>query len=226
MRRFPVDQLGAAGDRCLLSPEAAHHALRVCRLAEGEALIAFDGRGHQAMGRLEIDADGAWVRQLAEPERAAPHRPVTLLLALLKGDAMSRALRMATEAGATRIIPAISQRSVATGERRDRWERILESAAQQCGRADQPVLDDTAKLAQQLTRVPADLPRFVAAPGAPSREPSAGGAALAIGPEGGWTPEELRRFADAGWESIGLGSWVLRADTAVAVGVAALTRDP
>src|SRR5699024_1577787 len=117
----------------------------------------------------------------------------------------------------THIHPFLAARSVAKGDRRDRWERIVASAAQQCGRADLPRLVPVAPLPEVLGALP-PLDLRVGHPGAPSLGPAEGPAGLVVGPEGGLTERELQRLLAHGARPMGLGRWVLRADTAVAVG--------
>jgi len=228
MRRFPVDALPAAiGDQVVLGAEASHHLLRVCRHPRGSELVVFDGSGQQGRARLaEVTADDRAVIELVEaPSHAAPRRETWVVLAVLKGPAMERALRMGTEAGATGFQPVLSDRTVAKGDRHDRWLRVLTGAAQQCGRADVPELRPVRSLADGLSALPPGLTRFVAAPGAAPAPTRSEGHAVAIGPEGGWSPRELDAMLAADWAPLGLGGWVLRADTAVAVAVASLAAE-
>ncbi len=224
MRRFLHHPLPDTGE-LLLGDVASHHLLQVAKLRRGSTLALFDGHGREVMAEL-IDVEGglARVRLQGDVVAASPAHPIHLVLAVLKGDAMAHALRMATEAGVTHVWPVVSERTIAKGDRGERWRRILRSAAQQCGRADLPGLYAVRPLTEQLTELPMGLTRFVAAPGGGAPSPIDGAAAVAIGPEGGWTEAELTCLRDQGWESLGLGRWVLRADTAVAVAVHTLAQ--
>lgn len=229
MRRFEVTSLPEeVGQTVALDPRASHHLLRVCRHPRGAPLWVFDGRGRQAKARLaEVRDDDTAVIEITEPPvHAAPDRPTWVILAVLKGSAMERALRMGTEAGATHFVPVISERTVARGDRHGRWERVLASAAQQCGRADLPRLSAVTDLHGAIATLPEPLARFVASPSADDVHRAAvaadAGAVVAIGPEGGWTAREVEQLVEQGFTPLGLGSWVLRADTAVAVAVATL----
>lgn len=157
----------------------------------------------------------------------APRASRHLALAVLKGPAMDDAVRMATEAGMTHLHPVLAERSVATGDRAERWVRIAESAAQQCLRADVPTVHEPASLPDVLERLSGVLHRFVAHPASTdAAHPGAeADAAVLIGPEGGWTDAEVRAAREAGWTPLRLGPWVLRARTAAPVAVAWLTRD-
>jgi 16S rRNA (uracil1498-N3)-methyltransferase len=220
VRRFRVPALPAPGERLPLDAAASHHLLHVCRHPRGARLVVFDGAGSEVEVAL-ADVDGvAVIEGLGPPRSARPRHALHLVLALPKGPALDAALRMAVETGATHLHPALSERTIARGERPDRWERILASAAQQCGRADVPLLAPLLPLAEAAAAVPAGADRRVAVPGAERLAASEGDAAVAIGPEGGLTAREVDRLLAAGWAPMGLGEWVLRVDTAVAVALA------
>ncbi len=222
VRRLPVDAALARGAVVRLSAADSHHLLRVMRHPRGAPLVVFDGRGHEAEATLE-DVDGvAVVTVVGEPRAAAPAAPLHLVWCLPKGPALDAALRMAVETGATHLHPAISRRTVARGDHPDRWERVLVAAAKQCGRADVPTLSPLRPLLEAAAAVPEGHDRRVAVPGAALAERAVGPAALVVGPEGGLDPAEVDALVARGWRPTGLSAWVLRADTAVAVGLAAL----
>lgn len=220
LRRVHVPALAAG--TLTLPAEAAHYLIRVLRLSPGDRVRCFDGQGHEATGEL-LDLQGT-LRFEGPPEPALRLPARALLLGLLKGPAMDDAVRMATEAGATAIRPVLCRRSVADGDRRDRWLRIVTEAARQCGRADVPALEAPATLTAALAAVQALPVRRVAAPGAPVLGGTDDDAAILVGPEGGLTPFELDEALAAGFVPAGLGPWVLRAATAAPVAVASLHR--
>lgn len=217
-RRFPVPALAP---RVTLEEEAAHHLLDVVRLRRGGRVVLFDGRGREAEAILVAVVDGVPVLELSgEPRVAAPPHPLHLVLACPKGGATDDALRMATEAGATDLWPVLAERSVARGDRHDRWARIARSAAQQCGRADVPAVHPLLALREAVGELPGDLDRRVAVPGAERLPPATGPAAVLVGPEGGLTAAEVRFALTEGFTPMGLGGWILRAETAAAVATA------
>jgi 16S rRNA (uracil1498-N3)-methyltransferase len=221
MKRLRTDHLPVAdGDSLPSGP--SHHLLHVLRAAPGAALILFDGAGREQEAELVSASDGlARVRPAGPIREVAPATRILLVLAVLKHQAMDLALRMAVEAGVHAIQPVLTQRSVARGERTDRWQRIATAAASQCGRADEPTIHEVRSLREVAAALP--MPAFVGVPGAPRIQPVVGPAALFIGPEGGFTPEELRTMIDLeGVVPAAFGPHVLRAETAAAVGVAAL----
>ncbi len=217
----------APGTAVVLDDAASHHLLRVRRHPRDVPLTVADGEGNEApailaavsQGRATLAITGPWV---ARPPLAARH----LVWAIPKGPALDHGLRMAVEAGVTAIHLALGARSVARSDRGERWRRIVDGACEQCGRTDRPRLDPLwPDLGSALEQVPPGAARYVAAPGARSEGPTGEARALAIGPEGGFAPGELDALLDADWVPVGLGPCVLRSDTAVAVGVAWLSRD-
>lgn len=220
MRRFQAPALPAQGGPVLLEPEASHHLLRVTGIAPGEAVILFDAAGLEARARLE-GAQGGRALLYAEAARPAAGLPERWLLAsLVKHEAFDLLVRMATELGATRILPVLAARSVARGDRADRWRRIAASAAAQCGRAALPAIADPIGLAEALARVPEGHERRIYAAEGERLPPPGPPCSLLLGPEGGFTTGELILACDAGFRSESLGGLALRADTAAAAALA------
>jgi 16S rRNA (uracil1498-N3)-methyltransferase len=226
VRRFRVDEIPADGGLLVLGDAAAHHLVHVLRLTTGAPVAVFDGRGGEADAEVVSAGDpGATLRIRGERRSAAPRWPLHLLLGLPKGPAADLAVRMATESGVTELHLVLTRRSVATGDRTDRWARIAESAARQCGRADVPRVHAVVPLATAIAALPDGLDRRVAVPGAERALPARGPAAVLVGPEGGLADDEVALARRAGFVAVGLGAWILRADTAAAVAVALTAPD-
>lgn len=222
MRRFRAPALPEAGGELTLEEASSHHLLRVVGIGKGEVVELFDGEGRRALATLERTAGGRAVMVAEAASLPAPRLERWLLVALVKHEAFDLILRMATELGATSIVPWLAARSVARGDRQDRWLRILEAATAQCGRADLPELRAPAPLSAALAGLPEGLARRVYTPGGARLPAPAGSAALLLGPEGGLTDLELASALDAGFEAESLGESVLRADTAAAVALGRL----
>src|SRR5437870_79682 len=141
----PPEQL--RGSRVSLTSEQARYLGTVLRLAQGEEIEVFDGRG----GRFRAWLEDASLR-IAEPLPESPLRAVNVVLvqALAKGEKMDLVVQKATELGAARIVPLASERAVVRlsaergGSRVERWRRVAQEAARQCGRVDVPVIDEPA----------------------------------------------------------------------------------
>ncbi len=211
-----------------LTGEQAVHLARVLRAQPGQV---FDVVANGFLHRAEIvsSSEEAVVFTLHEELEAEAALPVHLLMAVFKFDHMEWGIEKATELGAARITPVIARRTekhlaLASAKRVDRWRRIVLEAAKQSRRTDVPVVDDPVVLKLALGRVTAGT-KLLLAETEQENTLSAGlvGAetvALAIGPEGGWTPEEMALFSQQGWKSVTLGPRILRAETAAIAGLA------
>jgi 16S rRNA (uracil1498-N3)-methyltransferase len=214
-----------------LPPAVAHHAERVLRLSPGDVLTLFNGQGGEfparviALGKLPKAELGAH-----EPGERESLLSITLVQSLASGDKMDWVLQKAVELGASRIVPVASQRSVVrlSGERAEKrvehWRQIAASACEQCGRNRLPEVAELKNLLAHMAQTPEpDTLRLILAPGAETRLsdlPRPGAVELLVGPEGGFTEDEVLAAQVAGYRAIRLGPRILRTETA---GLAALT---
>lgn len=212
MRRVRVPSLPVSG---VLDTPTLHRLQHVLRLTDGTQVLAFDGSGQTQLAALHGDTLVA-----AGPlEASAPPPRFDLILAVVKHNAMDLAVRMATEAGVYDIHPVITARSVALGDRSDRWQRIVTAAATQCGCAREPVVHPVRGLAEVLADC--EGPVFFGRPGDGPPHPVRAGT-LVVGPEGGLTAREEAMLTTHGAHPMGMGPHILRAETACAVGIATL----
>jgi 16S rRNA (uracil1498-N3)-methyltransferase len=242
-RRFFVEAFES--NSAHLGGEAADHLGRVLRAEPGQLYELSDG--HRVwLGKIERVAlskqgksriEFALVESLAATE---PNLRIELLLSLVKFDRFEWCLEKATELGANTIIPLAAARTdkalvAAAVKRHDRWEKILLESAQQSRRLRPPDLSDSAApqkafaasaaaariLLSENSTAPSlrqALGKF--APDAPKESDRA--VALAIGPEGGWTEDELASARAAGFAEASLGQNILRTETAVLAAMANL----
>jgi 16S rRNA (uracil1498-N3)-methyltransferase len=221
MRRFRINELPSPDADVTLELAPSHHLLHVLRQPTGAQILVFDGQGNQAEAELIDVLEGCAVLAIrGQTSSAQPANALHLLVGMPKAGAMDAAVRMATEAGATHIHPVLARRTVATGDRHDRWLRIANAAAQQCGRADVPTVFPVSDMPSALARLSRVDVRILV-PGAPPMLRATRAAAVLVGPEGGWTEPEINIALEAGARPCGLGAWVFRTDTACAVAVAA-----
>lgn len=225
--RFHVEAQFALGAEVALPEEVAHHATRVLRLRDGDKLVLFSGRGGEAHARLRVEGKRAWglIDGVDAIERESP-LALTLVQSLVASDKLDWVIEKATELGVHRVVIAPASRSVikldaARLEKRlAHWREIAISACCQCGRNRIPAVDYFASLAQALDSAQGQQ-RYILAPGA--RSPLAlrglGSAVFAVGPEGGFSEEELAAAESLGYQRSLLGTRVLRTETA---GLAAL----
>ncbi len=211
----------------VLTGREAHHLLHVLRVRPGREVVVFDGAGLEAEARV-LHAGGGAVRLAAgEPRAVRREPPLTpvLYLALLKGDKLADVVRAGSELGVGRFVPLVTERSVPREMGRaklERLRRIAVEAAKQSGRSRLPEVAPPVPLAA-LEPVSFGL---VAHPGAARvlaevEWPEAGEAALASGPEGGFTEAEVERLIGLGFLPVDLGPRILRAETAPLVLAAA-----
>ena len=237
-RRFLVDSADLTGERAFIRGGELHHLLRVLRLKPGDAVSVFDGAGRGYKGQVEtLTRDEALVSHLTpEDPSAEPAVSLTLLQSMPHGDRMDFIVEKATELGVGRVIPVVSERSVlkTAGSgwgRLERFRRIAVSSAKQSGRLIVPVIDDPVRFESAVAWTPAGgnvgpAGRVVFHPGAGPLEAilqsgrALSAVAVLIGPEGGFAPSEIEMAVGAGWGAAGIGSRILRADTAA---LAALT---
>jgi len=216
----------AAGATIDLPEAVAHHALRVLRLRPGEAIALFDGTGGEYPARLAVEGKTARAA-LGEfdPREAEPPTRITLVQGLPGGDKMDWIVEKAVELGAHRIVPVAARRSVLQlsgarlDKRLDHWRRVARAACEQCGRNRLPQVDAPLSLADWLAT--AQGPQLLCDPAAEAGLPAAlaalapaDGLTLLVGPEGGWSDEELESARRHGARPVRLGDRVLRTETA------------
>jgi 16S rRNA (uracil1498-N3)-methyltransferase len=215
-----------AGDTLSLAENASAHLGRVLRAQAGDAVILFNGLGGEFEAQiLTIDRRSVRVRIGTHHavERESPVS-VSLLQSIARGEKMDLIVQKATELGVAGIIAFTAQRSVvrldsdAYRKRGDHWRAIAISACEQCGRNRIPNIDVVSDLDTAFERCPPDCVGVLLEPDAQqalSQQVRAASAmAVLIGPEGGFTAEELARAREQGFTACRLGPRVLRAETA------------
>ena len=230
--RFYLDAPLRAGAGCALSEDAAHHAIHVLRLREGDEVTLFNGRGGEfaariaSIQRLRIAID---LLEHLPVERESP-LDITLIQGVSAGEKMDSTIRKAVELGVNAVQPVLAARSLARPKgdraenRREHWQKVAIAACEQCGRNIIPRVLPLAPLSQlvageaprklllsprselPLSKVQLDYPSIV----------------LAAGPEAGFTAEEESTLVALGFAPVSLGPRVLRTETAAVAALAAL----
>jgi 16S rRNA (uracil1498-N3)-methyltransferase len=227
--RFFVDAPLAAGETITLPEAVAHHALRVLRLPAEAPIVLFNGRGGEYPATLRAGrrAAQAVIEGFRAVERESP-LPLTLVQSLIGADRLDWIVEKAVELGVARLLIAQTRRAVVRldAQRRARrlahWREIVRAACCQCGRNRLPAVDYCDSFDAALAALDADGSRLLLLPAAGAPMPAAvpgRRVALAVGPEGGYTDEEIEQARRAGFVEAKLGPRTLRADTA---GLAAL----
>lgn len=239
MPRFYCTPPLPSGGSFELPPDAAHHASRVLRLREGDAVQMFDGVGNECHGVIaELGGKRVVVGEIASANanRESPLN-VTLAQALSSSEKMDWVVQKATELGVTEIQPLDTERSVArlpaerAAKRLEHWKQVAIAACEQCGRNVLPVIHSPVDIMAWLQQIKA-LPNESAATklillpqGASSLhslEKPTGPVVLLIGAEGGFTAAESGSAMRCGFAPVRLGTRVLRTETAAIAGLAAL----
>lgn len=232
-RRWIADEV--RGDTAVLTGEHASHLSRVLRAQIGQEFDIATGNAVRA-GKITSIADDRVEFSLGVAVTAKPAANLTLALAIFKFDRMEWAIEKCTEIGAARIIPIIAGRTdahlaVAAAKRYARWQRIARQASEQSRRASAPEIISPIKLkdlgsADAPSALPPGATRIVLSETERDSclrdllQPPQTDVLLAVGPEGGWTEDELKWFQKSGWTAASLGDTILRAETAAIVATA------
>ncbi|NLF38535.1 16S rRNA (uracil(1498)-N(3))-methyltransferase [bacterium] len=228
--RVMLDTLPPAGSLIDLPADQAHHLARVRRLAIGDRIECMDRAGAKAGAVVErIAATTVSIRVAAvEPARTGSQSSITVLPALLPEAKLDLVLQKCTETGVQSCCPVLCERSIvkeygkALERKLARWRRICDEAARQCGGPPMQV-SPPVPLAEALAGA-ADL-KIIADAGGCALEDAARGlpacraaaARVLIGPEGGFTEDEIERAEAAGWTRVRFHRNTLRAETAAIV---------
>ncbi len=236
MTRFHIRPEAVSGERVTFDVDETHHLSRVLRLGVGDLLRAVDGRGDELTVRLTTvtprRAEGAILERI--PLRTESPLHLTLVQGIPKGDKMDGIIRMATELGVTRIVPALTARAVVRVEgaraasRLARWQRVAREAAKQSGRAILPEVCSPQPLGSWLEEAGErglllclwEGERTGLSRRLPASRPAR--ATVVVGPEGGLAEVEVRALTAAGAMVASLGPRILRTETAGPVAIALL----
>ncbi|MEW6590937.1 MAG: 16S rRNA (uracil(1498)-N(3))-methyltransferase [Pseudomonadota bacterium] len=231
--RFYLDQTLAPGARFSLPPGPARHAAKALRLAPGDAVTLFNGRGGEYAARIERihkDEVAVAITGFADVERES-RLQVLLAQGISSGERMDYTLQKAVELGVAAVQPIAAKRSVVklAGERVDKrvahWQGVVASACEQCGRNRVPEVATPLPLADWLGRQPPGRLLFLS-PLAEARladlPAPAAADTLVAGPEGGFEADEIAALHAAGATPVRLGPRVLRTETAALAALAAM----
>ncbi len=235
LTRSHVDLPLSGGARITLPEDSAAHLVRVLRLREGDACVLFNGDGHDYPARLVQVGKREAVVELGHATPANNDSPlrITLLQGIARGEKMDLILQKATELGVAAIMPVNGERTEVkldaerAGKRLAHWREVAVSACEQCGRATVPGIAPPQSLEQAVQTLDRDMTRLILDPEAVHRlatlaAPASMRIAIAIGPEGGWSPRDLATLVNAGFTGLQLGPRVLRTETAGLAAIAAL----
>ncbi len=236
MHRFYLSSVPPGAEELPLSPEDARKICRVLKLAPGDEIILWNESGVEYRALItKVTGQFVYVRVLEELENTA-ESPLFLNLVqgIPKGDKLELIIQKATELGVRRIYPIVTERTVVRipeerrASRLQRWQSIAREAARQCGRVRIPeiaeintldgiwgILETGAIKLICWERETAGLKAYLRRFGRPPRVP----VYLFVGPEGGFSPQEVAACIGRGGITVSLGPRVLRTETAGLIGL-------
>ncbi len=217
-----------------LGKEARHHLVNVLRIREGAELIVFNGKEEKEALAVVRQADRknaqVEIRQVDPTQRESPLK-IELIQGIGKSDHMDFAIQKAVELGVASIRPIHTQRTQGRlqGERLSKkmahWQSVIINACQQSGRCILPTLSEPESMEDMLSQDAFSRPAFILSPSANNTLAQAlrdtpTSISLLIGPEGGFTNEEIKKAEAAQAMAVSLGPRILRMETAALAAIA------
>jgi 16S rRNA (uracil1498-N3)-methyltransferase len=215
---------GLAPGHLMLDGAEAHHLATVCRSRPGDLVCLFNGDGREyparvvAVERRHVTLE---ILEAAAPQRELPF-PLEVAVPLPKGDRAQFLVEKLTELGVTTFVPLSTRRSVVHPRegRLEKLHRYVIEASKQCGRNVLMIVEPLVDWETYIRRPELPGVRVLAHPGGTGQNgtgETADAVALAVGPEGGFTEEEVTAARAAGWRLLDLGPRILRVETAAMV---------
>ncbi|MTJ47194.1 16S rRNA (uracil(1498)-N(3))-methyltransferase [Dolichospermum sp. UHCC 0259] len=223
LQRITIHPQQVQTNQLLLTPQQQHYLLRVLRLRDGDKFIVMDGMGKWWLAKLQGEQG-----EILEPLEVKTELPVaiTLMMALPKGNGFDEIVRCCTELGVTCIAPILSDRTLLnpSPQKLERWQRIASEAAEQSERTVVPTIlppvafntaiKENIATHRYICEARGDYPHLQQIINKTANE-----IIIAIGPEGGWTNQEIEIARESGFVPISLGRRILRAVTAPIVAI-------
>lgn len=230
-KRVYVDGALSPGAVLELPRAAALHLAKVVRVRSGDSLVLFTGDGREFAATVESARGSQVTAAVGEARSVDRESPlaITLTQCIARGDRMDLIVQKATELGVARIVPVLSRRSVVrldaaqAQSKAAHWRSIAVNACEQCGRNRLPQIEPPRPLLEHLGAPAAAGPRLLLEPGAAATASGfAVGSAveIAIGPEGGFDPDELEALRVSAFAPVRFGPRVLRTETAAIAALA------
>ena len=225
LQRITINPQQLQENQLLLTPQQQHYLLRVLRLRDGDQFIAMNGTGKWWLTKLQ-GTQGELV-EILEVKTELPVS-ITLMMALPKGNGFDEVIRCCTELGVTSIAPVLSDRSLLnpSSQKLERWRRIASESAEQSERAVIPTILEPVAFKTAINENTATHSYICEARGdyphlkqVINNTKIAREIIIAIGPEGGWTDQELEIAVRSGFVATSLGCRILRAVTAPIVAI-------
>ncbi len=199
--------------------ELANQIRNVLRLKIGEKIVLSNGQKEEVEATI-IESNKKYIEvsvgKVTKPARE-PKKSVTLFSAILKRENFELVVQKATELGATKIVPLMTERTVKTGFNRERLEKIIKEASEQSGRTTVPEIAEPTKFVEAIDEVNPKESVLFDLSGSPLTSNLSPLSCIFIGPEGGFTDQEVKIAKDAGIKIGSLGDLTLRGETAAII---------
>ncbi len=197
--------------------EEGRQMAKILRLEPGEKIELSDGKGKSALAEI-IEIVGAAVKIRVESrEEAKLEREVSLYCAILKKENFELVVQKATECGVSKIIPILTARTIKTGLNMERLRKIAKEAAEQSGRNSVPEISEPRDFKNALEATTGENILFHMS-GTKFEKSGTKNMNIWIGPEGGWSEEELTLSKEKSFSVASLGPLTLRGETAAMIG--------
>ncbi|MBD0379085.1 16S rRNA (uracil(1498)-N(3))-methyltransferase [Paenibacillus sedimenti] len=246
MQRYflPPEQFQSTSAQVAIEGDDAHHLQRVMRAEIGDQVICSNGVDREALVRITGLDKGRVIAEVIEelPMNAETAVEVWVAQSLPKGDKMETVIQKGTEIGAARFLPFLSERTVVQydakkeAKRTERWQKIAKEAAEQAHRNRVPQVEAVLSWKQLLVQAKEvdaawicyekedgqQLKPAIQEAVSSGKVDRGKRVLIAVGPEGGFTEQEIEQAEAAGFRSVSLGARILRTETAALVGLTCL----
>lgn len=218
LHRFMMDSPISNNDTFVIDDERiVHQVSRVLKMSVGEVIAVFSHGSGDTIGRIEsVDKESITLEKINESDPIVPRRTVVAAVAIPKGDTFELIVQKLTELGVDTIVPLITSRTVKQSVRLDRLQTISDEAVEQCGGSTRIEITQPMSITECLAKFPFTSVGFEPGNAREIKLPSHDPVVMYVGPEGGWSEDDMKILKDVTW--VGLGERILRTETAAIVG--------
>lgn len=220
IHRF-IDNFDLSGKEVEITGEIAHQMAKVLKLEIGEQVELCDGKGINAQGKITKLSKNSTIVEIEKiTKETTAQKSVMLFCAVLKKENFELVVQKATECGIQKIIPIITTRTVKTGLNMERLQKITKEACEQSGRSYVPEICEPISFEESLENTKTnDINIIFDASGEDFKNIKIESKKIGIfiGPEGGWTPEEIKKATENNFSVASLGRNILRGETAAII---------
>ena len=224
MNRFYILPEFISESSIMITGADVNHIKNVLRLKPEDELVCFDGKGMEYLCSItSIEKDMVKTRIISSKKAdTEPAVKITLAQGLPKSSKMDYVIQKAVELGVHKIIPVSTERTIAKGTKLERWNKIAKEASEQCGRAIIPEVSPVLNFNEflristyfDLKLIPWENEKQISLKTILKEHPAANSIALLIGPEGGFSKQEVKEAIEKGFKPVSLGKRILRTETA------------